>query len=632
MTPENYEELNRLADPTGNLKEGYRNLAGLEAGYRWALAKGDDATASRLAASYLHYSVNLSQNLSQKAQDALYNGDLQKSVDFTNQALQAVPDGRNIHVELINGGRDVKVTGSSLTGEQLWEKYGSAPQLLERASSLGRSGKLQWDALESQAAKYDSTFANMQRSRMQNAGAQAKEDAEAAKAKAKEDAANASAGRVDASGANTPLQPVTRTAAAPTAPTGPSGTPASAPAPAAPAIPNTPTVPGLTPPPVSPVVQQANAPVTRGVSGDGGGTAQAAAAPSDADQGSAPPTTPSAPSEQAQPVSFEDAVAKIGAQETQTNNSDLQRIRVNYISPQGNIIYGGQEYARPQPPDTSGMNPAEQRETLARWKANQLDPYNAMVAENQKAMAAEVAENRDLRGKQFQTLRDRAREQFTEGQKQEGAVRQSQRDAILNTQKAQLDEHNATYADQMKRETPRNDTDARELLADVGGSSFVPLARALLPDQSEVADDKAARTALAAAGYDAGTQRTIKQAFDNGLRYSSLSSRDEVAAGIAQLAQGKDGKGQYDKRTDTYHISVANDDGSISRVTLPAADALNLQKTGYKIATAQAIKGAKDRPVEARPSGPGTALPMIPSVGDWYGGRSPAEQTSQPPM
>ena len=177
MTPANYEELNNLADPGGQLKEGYRNLAGLEAGYKWALSKGDSATAGKLAAAYLHYSVNLSQNLSGEAQKALYAGDLQKSVDYTNQALQAVPDGRNIHVELSPDGSTVKVTGSSLTGQQLWQKYGAAPELLERASALGKSGKLQWDALESQAAKYDSTFAGMQKNRVANGIAQGKEEA-----------------------------------------------------------------------------------------------------------------------------------------------------------------------------------------------------------------------------------------------------------------------------------------------------------------------------------------------------------------------------------------------------------------------------------------------------------------------
>src|SRR5580698_6861734 len=172
MTPKDYEELNRIADPGGQLKNGYQNLAGLEAGYKWALSKGDAATAGKLAAAYLHYSVNLSQNLSGEAQKALYAGDLQKSVDYTNQALQAVPDGRNIHVELSPDGRTVKVTGSSLTGQQLWQKYGAAPELLERASALGKSGKLQWDALESQAAKYDSTFAGMQKARIANGIAQ----------------------------------------------------------------------------------------------------------------------------------------------------------------------------------------------------------------------------------------------------------------------------------------------------------------------------------------------------------------------------------------------------------------------------------------------------------------------------
>ena len=417
MTPENYEELNKIADPSGQLKEGYRNLAGLEAGYRWALAKGDDATASRLAASYLHYSVNLSQNLSAKAQDALYAGDLKKAVDFTNQAVQAVPDGRNIHMELSPDGKTVKVTGSTLTGQQLWQKYGAAPEILDRASSLGKTGKLQWDALESQAAKYDSTFAGMQKARITNAGAQAKEDADTkAQADANEQIAKLGPQFGDQN-APTPAPPNADIGSA--APPAPAAPVASASAP-----PTQPAIPGLTPPRASPLIEQANAPVTRGVSGDGGGSSQIAAAPPDADQANAAPTRPAIPGP---PTRENAALAQAGPQPVNPNapppdsqDVDLEhsvayqsipsQVKPTFFAPDGRPIVGGQVMNRPPVMDAVTLKsyaPQVQAAYNERWKE-----YNEAVQQNTAQMnseidgrrrdvAADIASGREQRGRAF---------------------------------------------------------------------------------------------------------------------------------------------------------------------------------------------------------------------------------------
>jgi hypothetical protein len=168
FTHQNAEELKQYADPGGQLNDSYRNIAALEAGWRFAMSKGDVATAGRLAASVLHYNVLTSQNLSDQAAHALYNGDIKDAVDKTNEAIQAIP-GATMHVELMPDGKTVQVTGSNLNGEALWRKYGSAATILEHATALGRTGKLQWDALESQAAKYDSTYAEMTKARNMNA-------------------------------------------------------------------------------------------------------------------------------------------------------------------------------------------------------------------------------------------------------------------------------------------------------------------------------------------------------------------------------------------------------------------------------------------------------------------------------
>jgi Phage tail lysozyme len=175
MTPQNAEELKDIADPGHQLQDAYRNIAGLEQGYKWALSRGDDATAGRLAASMLHYSVIASQNLSTQAAHALYNGDPQKAVDYMNQSSDAVPDGRLVHATLNKDGT-VTIQGKNLNGQVEWQQHGAAQEILERATSLGRSGKLQWDSLESQAAKYDSTFAEMAKNRQANKIAQGKQD------------------------------------------------------------------------------------------------------------------------------------------------------------------------------------------------------------------------------------------------------------------------------------------------------------------------------------------------------------------------------------------------------------------------------------------------------------------------
>jgi hypothetical protein len=139
FTHQNAEELKDINDPNHQLQGMYRNIAALEGGWKWAMARGDDATAGRLAAGFLHYSVLASQNLSKQAADALYNGDLKRSVDLTNEALDAVPDGRNIRVALNPDGKTVTVTGSTLTGQQLWQQYGSAPEILDELGAAGQA-------------------------------------------------------------------------------------------------------------------------------------------------------------------------------------------------------------------------------------------------------------------------------------------------------------------------------------------------------------------------------------------------------------------------------------------------------------------------------------------------------------
>jgi Phage tail lysozyme/N-acetylmuramoyl-L-alanine amidase len=177
MSPANAAELDKINDPDGTLTNSYRAIARLEGGYKFAMANGDTQTAGRLAASILHYSVMASQQLSAQAQKALYDGDLKKTVRYLNEASDAVPDGRLMHATLSPDGKTVIFQNKDLDGRVLWQQSGAAHAVLERATSMGKDGTLQWNSLESQAAKYDSTFAGMQKARVANATGQAKADA-----------------------------------------------------------------------------------------------------------------------------------------------------------------------------------------------------------------------------------------------------------------------------------------------------------------------------------------------------------------------------------------------------------------------------------------------------------------------
>src|SRR5580698_7311119 len=655
MTPKDYEELNRIADPGGQLKNGYQNLAGLEAGYKWALSKGDAATAGKLAAAYLHYSVNLSQNLSGEAQKALYAGDLQKSVDYTNQALQAVPDGRNIHVELSPDGRTVKVTGSSLTGQQLWQKYGAAPELLERASALGKSGKLQWDALESQAAKYDSTFAGMQKARIANGIAQGKEDT-----------ANASAERVAATGAGNPLQPVTRVGdAAPTpalpgpgtnanvgqrTDTTPAVTPAAATSPTTGAPPS-PNSAGAAQPNAAPQGADSNA--TYQPSNLGG-------APTQAGPAIPPQATPipsaNVPAAQGQDVSFEDIAHRIDGQEIQANNSDLAKIQGKYFTPQGNILYGGQEYARPPLHDMTGLNKAEQQQAVQDYTKGPLAQYNAMVKANQDAMNKEVADNKDIRSKQFQFMRDQAGRQFTESQANtraaqidartsQRAVDQSKRDAILNSQKDALDKSNAVFKSNLAGSTPRSDQEMNSLAGE--GKTYDPavmIARAFNPDLSEDTNRTTAMNDLKQKGFDANTQGVLANAWHNTVRNSHGVDPEEVGPAMQSFITG----GQFTATAEAvdangrpaaqhgdvrYALTVEDNSGNHISMLMSQNDLANLRNLRYQYSRQQGANLADTISRKGVLGSMGYGEPGLPptSIPAWQQ-RTPAEQTQAPPF
>jgi hypothetical protein len=428
FTHQNAEELKDLADPGHQLQGMYRQIAGLEQGWKWAMSRGDTATAGRLSAAFLHYSVLASQNLSKQAADALYNGDLKKSVDFTNQALDAVPDGRNIRLELLPDGQTVKVTGSTLTGQQLWQQYGAAPEILERATSLGQQGKLQWNALESQAAKYDHTFAAMQKNRQQNMTAGAKEQAD----KAAQEQANAQIAKMGSIYDDDGTAP-------PTAPSQPP--PALTPV-STPALPG----PGPTPSP--------------GRSADMT-TAQIAAPPPDSDSsllahgptghGGALPSAPSAdiPAAGAQDVDLEHNVAYQQAPIQANMNPDGSP---KYFTADMHPIVGGRPMRPPPPIDqVTFKSYAPQVQAAYREREQQ---YQQAVQQNQKLMqadidgrrrdiAADITSRRDLTK---QTRADVAAGKRTQAQIDAAAKLEANRQADTAKKEADAHKYNAVRA------------------------------------------------------------------------------------------------------------------------------------------------------------------------------------------
>ena len=165
-------------DINGDFAKAARPVLGLEKAYRYALLHGDEKSAGQLMASMLHASVVQSQQLSAQARQALYNNDPQRAVELMNDAADAIPDGRLMHATLNDDGT-VTVQGQKQNGELLWEKRGMAQSFLEAATAAGVSGKLQWNALESQVANHDPTFKEAQAYRQRNLIEQGKADQDA---------------------------------------------------------------------------------------------------------------------------------------------------------------------------------------------------------------------------------------------------------------------------------------------------------------------------------------------------------------------------------------------------------------------------------------------------------------------
>ena len=558
-----HKQIATTFDPNGTLNDAERNIAVMEGSYRFLLSQGDTQNASKMAASILQYSVQTSQKFAEEAAKQLYDGNLQGAADAINHASDAIPDGRLTHVTLNNDGTAI-VTAKGMDGRTLWQQRGSAEAILQYATNRGRTGQMQWDALEGQAAKYDPTFRDMAHNRLLNANAQAKEDA-----------ANASAERVASAVGDTTLKPVTRTgntapspalpgpgapAAASPSPATPSPTPVSAPTTGAPTSPDS---TGTAAPSAPPAEADSNQPTIIGVgSGQAGLSDQPAPGPAipttatvdqpitlkDVTQAPAPaaPTAPSpnAPAAEAQPVSFEDITRRIDNQETQVNNSDAAHIRASYFTPEGNVIVNGQEYARPPLPNMTGLKPAEQRQAVQDYEKGPLAQYNAMLKANQDAMNKDIADNRDLRSKQFQTLRDQAGRQFTESQANIRSQRKIDADATLekNRQADTERKQQETWTHEQQKPLPPDEGTKR--FAEHSATSYLASSPATAVYKSDGTLDENASSQALGRMFDlndrGGLRRvdTLSTALTNTQTYNPHVSPQQLGTTLTNMANG----------------------------------------------------------------------------------------------
>ena len=149
------QQIHSGIDPSGQLSNGMRTLAGMEAVRNYYLTQGNPAKADQMAASMMQYSVSLSQHHGDEAVKAYYQGDLHKAVNELNNASDAVGDGTNYKARVSDDGKHVEVSNTDLNGNEVWSQKDVSPQAILGAAIHAKSGALAWSMYEAQAAKYD---------------------------------------------------------------------------------------------------------------------------------------------------------------------------------------------------------------------------------------------------------------------------------------------------------------------------------------------------------------------------------------------------------------------------------------------------------------------------------------------
>jgi hypothetical protein len=547
-------------------------------------------------------------------------------VDYINEASDAVPDGRLVHATLSPDGRTVTFQNKDLDGRVIWQQTGAAHAVLERATSMGKDGKLQWNALESQAAKYDNTFAQMQKARQGNAVAGAKEDA-----------ANASAERVAGAVGNLTLQPVTRVSnAAPTpalpgpgtnanvgqrTDTTPAVTPAAATSPTTGAPPS-PNSAGAAQPNAAPQGADSNA--TYQPSNLGGAPTQAGPAiPPQATPAPSANVPANTPTSGAQDVSFEDIAHRLDQQEAQVTQSDAAQIHSRYFNPQNNnVIVGGQEYARPPEPNLQGLTRQEQQQAVQAYNNNDaVRRYNDYVKSNTDQMNKDIADNKDLRSKEFQARRDQAGRQFTEGQANTRAAHSDAAAATLETNRQADAERKQQESWAHEEQKPLSPEESNKRFAEHPATSFLASSPATAVYKNDGTLDENASAQALGKMFDlndrGGLRRvdTLSTALTNAQTYNPHVSPQQLGTTLTNMANGTYGYRAKTQPVDYGYGPMRQVEvfrgkvgqGTPTRLLIPADD--------YD--AVDGIKGefvnAQPKPTAAAPAAPaGPAAPAIP--------------------
>jgi hypothetical protein len=622
------------------------------------VAQGDIVGANKMAASVLQYDVANANQYQEEAAKRYYDGDLPGAVKAINAAADAVPSGQRFHAELAPDGKNLIVTGSDLTGRELWKQY-AAP-----AAILGAVNKsLPWVTLESQAAKYDTTFRDM--------------------AKARAEAAKERYGDQQAAAAAQKFAPPRRA-------TAPDVSAPAAPTPAMPSVP--------TPPPTITADTTATPPVS-------GGRAAVATPPATADSNAMianvgtgqaglsdrpAPGIPNVPTlaKVDQPITLADATkpsapalaagappdanvpaaggAAVSAQTPDFNKIAASLDQQDYTEHQQVALEAQQRY---QSQYEDYPDPA-----LVRNKAD-LVAFNARKAEvaahNTEVDKAKseylTGRNKDVSDK---IAAARARLQAQEAET--AATTRNERSITAaakadtnkykhedyNTErKNELDTSQKLIASNLAGTTPRSDTEMNGMVGENKTfDPYISMARAFNPDLSDTTTRAQAINAMRQKGFDDNTQTSMAGAYYNGVRHSPNTTPDEVGAGIQSFITGGHFTANAEQTDDKgnpmplhgvvrYMVTVEDNTGNHLSFLMPVNNLANLRNLRNQYFNQQAENTRTDvsklgvlgalpgvTPRQTTPLGAGSEASMSPtSLPEWQG-RTPQEQTLQPPF
>lgn len=166
-SPDQMNQVYKIVDPGQSLDNAMRNLAGLEAVHNQHLLDGDYDGAGKVAASMLMYAQKMSAKYGDEAVKRFQQGDIDQALAAMKNSADMIPDGRKIHFEKTdNGNVDVAIT--NLRNVVEW-KQTMAPKDLLAYAVKAQNGSLYWDALETQAAKYDPQYKEMSKQKAADA-------------------------------------------------------------------------------------------------------------------------------------------------------------------------------------------------------------------------------------------------------------------------------------------------------------------------------------------------------------------------------------------------------------------------------------------------------------------------------